>query len=90
MRVQLVRIGNSRGLRVPKQILDLYRIGEGDELELEARPDGIMIKPIPQDKGKLSWADAYKEMADEAAESAEWSLWDATTGDDFTGDKNHD
>jgi len=90
MKAQLVRIGNSRGIRLPRRILELYRIGEGDELELEERPDGIMVRPVPREDGKLSWADAYGEMAEEAAERAEWSLWDATSGDAPSGGASHD
>ncbi len=90
MRAQLVRIGNSRGLRLPRRLLELYRIDEGDELELEVRPEGIMVKPCLREEEKLSWPDAYKEMADEVAERAEWSLWDAAAGDGIPGEGDHD
>ena len=77
MKANIIRIGNSRGLRLPYQLLELYRLKEGDELELEERPEGIMLRPQkPLDK-KLSWEDAYREMALEVAEQAEWSDWDS-------------
>ncbi len=81
MKTHLVRIGNSRGLRIPRHFLEMYRIGEGDELELEERADGIIIKPVPRTEGKLSWNEAYQQMAYEAAESSEWTSWNAVAGD---------
>jgi antitoxin MazE len=83
MKAVLVRIGNSRGLRLPRALLELYGIEEGDELELEERREGILVKPAAKTEGKLSWEAAYLEMADEAAERAEWMDWDALAGEGF-------
>lgn len=81
MKATLVRIGNSRGLRLPRKLLALYGIEENDELELEERAEGILIRPATKATGKLSWEAAYRELAREAAEAAEWSDWEAVTGD---------
>ena len=81
MKIELVRIGNSRGLRLPKRILDLYGIEEGDRLELEERREGILIRPGAKDDSKLSWEASYKEMAADAAEAEEWAAWDGLAGD---------
>lgn len=81
MKAELVRIGNSRGLRIPRKLLDMYGLKEGDELELEERRDGILIKPGQRSGTKLSWESAYKEMAEEDAERAEWAEWDFLAGD---------
>ena len=40
-----------------------------------------MIRPAPKADGKLSWEPAYREMASETAEAAEWSEWDMTIAD---------
>jgi antitoxin MazE len=81
MQAKLVRIGNSRGLRIPQALLELYHVREGENVELEARRDGILLKPIPEKSGKLGWEEAYGQMAEEAAERAEWSEWDAVAED---------
>jgi antitoxin MazE len=75
----LIRIGNSRGLRLPRKLLAVYGIKENDELELEERAEGILIRPTAKAHGKISWEAAYKEMAAEGAEVAEWQDWDAAT-----------
>jgi antitoxin MazE len=81
MKTTLVRIGNSRGLRLPRKLLAIYGIEENDELELEQRAEGILIRPSPKVQGKLQWEAAYKEMASEAAEAAEWSEWGEAVAD---------
>lgn len=81
MKVELVRIGNSKGLRLPKRLLSLYEIAEGDELELEERQDGILIKPLPKMAAKISFEASYQAMAEEAAERAEWGDWDGSIRD---------
>jgi antitoxin MazE len=81
MRTKLVRIGNSRGIRIPKRVLDAYGIREGDELDLEQSGQGIVIRPARDTGAKLSWVDAYDEMAREVAEASEWETWDSASGD---------
>jgi len=81
MKAQLVRIGNSRGIRLPQKLLELYRIEEGDEMELKETAEGILILPLRDLGAKLSWAESYREMAAEAAEAEEWTDWDVVTGD---------
>ncbi len=81
MKARLVRIGNSRGIRLPQQLLELYRIVEGDEVDLKETAEGILLVPQLGPSAKLSWSDAYREIAAESAESEEWADWDIATGD---------
>ena len=81
MKTSLIRIGNSRGLRLPHKLLAVYGIEENAELELEQREEGILIRPIAKADGKLSWEAAYREMASEPAEAQEWSDWAAADSD---------
>ena len=81
MGVSLIRIGNSQGVRIPRTILDLYRWDDGTALEFETRPEGLLIRPVPGDSGKISFAAAYAERAEEVAEKAEWADWDGVAGD---------
>ncbi len=80
MERKLVRIGNSLGIRIPQAMLDLYHLQEGNGLEIEARREGILIRPLP-DQQKVSWETAYAEMAAEAEERYEWADWDGLAGD---------
>ncbi len=76
--LKVVRIGNSRGVRLPLLLLERYRIKT--KVIVERRADGILLKPARDDR--LSWEDTAKAMAGEqAAQSAEFSDFDATNGD---------
>lgn len=66
---RLVKIGNSRGIRLPKAIINRY--GLGDTVLLEERPDGILIHTDEQ--GMLSWEETYKAMAQSDEDWSDWS-----------------
>jgi len=44
MKIKLINIGNSKGLRLPKAIIQQYNIS--DDLQIELKEDGILLKPI--------------------------------------------
>ena len=60
--LKIVKIGNSRGVRLPATMLARYRIG--GEVSVEANPDGILLRPVKE--SRLSWEETFKEMAAEA------------------------
>jgi antitoxin MazE len=68
----VTRIGNSRGVRIPAEVLRRYRIG--DKVLMEQRPDEIVLHPKRSAKQKLTWEETYKEMA---ASDEDWSDWEA-------------
>ena len=72
--VSVATIGNSRGVRLPKELL--LRYGIADRLTMELRPDGILLRQ-PLDP-QASWEETYREMA---AEQEDWSDLDAVAGD---------
>ena len=43
MRTELTRIGNSRGIRIPKPLIE--QCGLGDIVELRVTPAGLVIAP---------------------------------------------
>ena len=58
MEVSVVKIGNSRGIRFSKTIIEKYNIRDNVEMILE---DGhIIIKPLPQPRN--GWDNAFREM----------------------------
>ncbi len=59
MRARIVRVGNSRGVRLPKPILE--EAGLPDEVEIHAEPGRIIIKAAAQPRA--GWAEAARQMA---------------------------
>ena len=63
MRARIVRIGNSRGIRIPKPILD--QAGLDDEVELTVEGDRIVIHPAR--RPRTGWSEAALAGADTTA-----------------------
>lgn len=59
MEVSIIQIGNSKGLRLSKKILETYNIQ--DKVELILEKGKIILKPI--DSPRQGWNDAFKQMA---------------------------
>lgn len=72
--VKLIAIGNSKGIRLPKVLLQKY--GWGDSLVLEETEKGIFL--YSNEKNKLSWQETYRAMA---ADREDWSDLDTTVAD---------
>ena len=72
--VKLVPIGNSKGIRLPKALLDKY--GWNDRLMLEEMEESVVLRG--KETHSLSWEDTYRAMA---AESEDWSDFDTTLAD---------
>jgi len=60
MRATIIKIGNSRGLRLPKPILE--QCGFEKEVELEVRDNEIIIRPVKH--SRCNWEKAFKTMAE--------------------------
>lgn len=58
MRTRLVRIGNSRGIRLPKPIIE--EAGLTDEVEVRVRAGTIIIAPSVTPRS--GWAKAAKQL----------------------------
>ncbi|MCY4439220.1 MAG: AbrB/MazE/SpoVT family DNA-binding domain-containing protein [Deltaproteobacteria bacterium] len=80
MKTAIVRIGNSRGIRIPKPLLEQYRLR--DEVEMEIREDGLLIRGVAEPRS--GWDDAFRRMrernddtlVDEGSSAA--TRWDVT------------
>ncbi|OGD36358.1 MAG: peptidase [Candidatus Aminicenantes bacterium RBG_19FT_COMBO_58_17] len=59
MRRRIVPIGNSRGIRIPKAILEQCRIE--DEVELQTEGDRIILSPVKRTV-RQGWDQAFKKM----------------------------
>lgn len=74
--IKLIAIGNSKGIRLPKSILQKY--GFSDKIILEQTEHGILLRQIEDEK--LSWEETYKEMA---KEKEDWQDFENTLLDGF-------
>ena len=72
--IKLIAIGNSKGIRLPKVLLQKY--GWGDSLVLKETEEGIFL--YSNEKNKLSWKETYQAMA---ADHEDWSDLEATVAD---------
>lgn len=77
--IKIVPIGNSLGVRLPKNLLQKY--GFTDSLVLEETDQGLLLRKKYDDK--LSWGDTYKAMANE---DEDWSDYEATLIDGLEDD----
>ena len=59
MRARVIKIGNSKGLRIPKPILE--QTGIRDDVEIELEKNQIIIRPVQ--KVRKGWDKAFKMMA---------------------------
>jgi antitoxin MazE len=60
MKAQIIRIGNSQGVRIPKTLLEDGKLS--GEVELELHEDGILIRSLQ--KPRAHWDAAFKAVAD--------------------------
>ncbi|MBU1055800.1 MAG: AbrB/MazE/SpoVT family DNA-binding domain-containing protein [Proteobacteria bacterium] len=79
--VKLVPIGNSKGVRIPKALLQKY--GLNHSILIEETDRGLLLRN--KEDNKLSWEDTYKEMADEkeAWDDFDTTLLDGIDDEDF-------
>ena len=68
---KIVPIGNSKGVRIPKALLQKY--GLKNSLLIEETDKGLLLRSKVE--SKLSWEDTYKTMADE---KENWDDFDTT------------
>jgi antitoxin MazE len=56
MKTELVRIGNSRGIRIPKPIIE--QCGLGETVEVRVENDCLIISP--ERRPRQGWDDAFR------------------------------
>ena len=79
MDISVIKIGNSRGIRLSKTILERYNIK--DTVELIMEKGYLIIKP--KESPRKGWEKAFKKMADKKDDQllddkslSNSSLWD--------------
>ena len=80
MKTNIVRIGNSRGIRIPKSLIE--QCGLGNVVELEVQGGQLVIRPA--DRARAGWEEAFRRMAEQGDDelldraSLPPTEWDAT------------
>ena len=59
MKVKLVSIGNSKGIRIPRSIIEAC--GFEDEIEFDVGDRFVVLAPV--DKARAGWNEAFAAMA---------------------------
>jgi len=77
-RAKLVRIGNSRGIRIPKPLIT--QAGLGDEVDLEVRDGVLLVLRAPHPRA--GWATAFSEMAAHGDDVLDGATGSTSTWDD--------
>lgn len=80
MKTNIVRIGNSRGIRLPKSVLQQCRLKDAVDMEIE--DDALIIRAAHAPR--RGWADAFAVMSSQKddkpldADTALATKWDRT------------
>lgn len=68
MLVSVVPIGNSRGIRFPKVILD--NLAVKDKMDMQVSEKGIFLTPVKENP-RQGWAKAFSEMHENCDDTLE-------------------
>jgi antitoxin MazE len=58
IKVKIIRIGNSKGIRLSKSLIEQYNMK--DEVLLEAKKDSIVIRPV--ENPRADWEESFEKM----------------------------
>jgi len=59
MKAKIIKIGNSKGIRIPNELIKSYKLDQ--EVTIELREDCIVLKPVEVDP-RAGWEEIYKKM----------------------------
>lgn len=60
IRTKVVKIGNSRGIRLPKSVLE--QCGLGETVELDVQDGTLVVRPVRDPRA--GWDEAFRRMAE--------------------------
>ncbi|MDQ2690764.1 MAG: AbrB/MazE/SpoVT family DNA-binding domain-containing protein [Chloroflexota bacterium] len=61
IRTHIIKIGNSRGIRIPKPLLDQAKLE--NEVEIAVSRGQLVIRPVPQPRS--GWDEQFRLMAEQ-------------------------
>jgi antitoxin MazE len=59
MKAKIIKIGNSKGIRLPNELIKKYNLDQ--EVTIVLKKDGIVLKPKKVDP-RAGWEEIYKKM----------------------------
>ena len=78
MKMNIVQIGNSKGVRIPKALLEQLKFGQS--VEFEILPEGLLLRPVSHQTEpvpRAGWAEMFQtalvENGDDLQEFADWN-----------------
>jgi antitoxin component of MazEF toxin-antitoxin module len=81
MQTQIVAIGNSFGLRLPKPVLDALHLEKTSHVSIQLRKDSIVLRPAPKPLAKTprsGWFDTPSISSEDDVElNRDWQALDA-------------
>jgi antitoxin MazE len=60
MKTRIVTLGDFRGIRIPKRLLE--QTGLSGEVEIRAESNGLVVRPVA--RPRAGWAAAFRKMAE--------------------------
>lgn len=60
VRTQVIKIGNSRGIRIPKPLIDQAKLG--NEVEIAVQRGHLVIRPVA--RPRAGWGEQFRAMAE--------------------------
>ena len=60
MKAQIIQIGNSQGIRIPKAVLEETKLS--GEVEMEVTAEGLLIRNIKRPRG--DWDSVFRSLAE--------------------------
>ena len=86
MRANIVQIGNSKGVRIPKALIEQLKFEM--TVEFEILPEGLLLRPIkekskhPREGWEEMFQNALAKEGDDSHEFADWNLPNLTEFDE--------
>ena len=68
VKTKIIKIGNSKGVRIPRALIEEANLG--DEVELEVQEGKVVIKPASQ--ARAGWEEDFKRMAEAGEAKLLW------------------
>jgi antitoxin MazE len=60
VKTQIIKIGNSRGIRIPKTLID--QVNLGNEVEIVVQRGQLVIRPVSRPRS--GWDEQFRAMAE--------------------------
>jgi antitoxin MazE len=66
---KLIAIGNSRGIRIPQQMLE--EVDLSGSISLQVKDDSIVVMPVADSKQRTTWEAAFSQVSKKDKENLE-------------------